>query len=68
MRQVFINWTETPRAQNAPMRWIIVIVVLFAFDRFFLHGQLADQAWSVVQSIGLSLNTMAQDLLQPLRR
>jgi hypothetical protein len=48
--------------------WIIAIVMLFAFDRAFLDGQIADHVWSLVWWIGTSLKYWAQDLLQPFRR
>jgi hypothetical protein len=50
------------------MRWIVAIIVLFALDHAFLDGQIADQVWSLVVSIGMSLKYWAHDLLQPLRR
>jgi hypothetical protein len=50
------------------MRWIVAIVLLFAFDHVFLDGEIADHLWSIVVSIGMSLKYWAHNLLQPLRR
>ena len=47
---------------------LILVLALYIVDRMFLDGQIAEHAWSLLNSVGAWITEHVDDLLRPLRR
>jgi hypothetical protein len=65
-------FTDARRADGAfrmKFFWIAVAVMIFVIvDRDYVDGRGADELFSIVRRLGLSISQWSDDLLRPLRR